>query len=84
MTARFNGRRNYTEEMKVRTLDGRMRDVMFLVTFPAPTEVLDTTLIIMLGITDRLEAEARLRKESRFLARQSPGHVGGARRLHRA
>src|SRR6185295_13081855 len=32
MTAHFEGQRNYVEEMKVRTLDGRMRDVMFLVT----------------------------------------------------
>lgn len=62
MIAHFTGQRNYTEQIKIRTFDGRIRDVMFLVTYPVPGEQLDTTLIMLLDNTDRLEAEARLRQ----------------------
>lgn len=71
MIARFEGRRNYTEEMKVRTFDGRILDVMFLVTFPAPDDLPDTTLIMMLDITDRVRAEAQLRKTEADFAHAS-------------
>lgn len=60
--AHFAGQRNYVEQVKIRTFDGRVRDVMLLVTFPVPGEQLDTTLIMMLDNTARLEAEARLRE----------------------
>jgi len=62
MLAHFAGVRNYVEELKVRTLDGRLRDVLLLVTFPVPGERLDTTIIIMVDNTARLQAEARLRQ----------------------
>lgn len=62
MTAHFEGRRNYVEEMPVRTLDGRIVDVLFLVTYPQPPENLDTTFIIMQEIGDRLAAERQLRQ----------------------
>lgn len=60
--AHFAGQRNYVEQTKIRTLDGRIRDVMLLVTFPVPGEQLDTTLIMMIDNTTRLETEARLRQ----------------------
>lgn len=62
MLAHFAGQRNYVEQAKIRTLDGRVRDVLVLVTFPVPGEQLDTTLLMMIDNTARLEAEARLRQ----------------------
>lgn len=62
MLAHFAGVRNYVEELKVRTLDGGLRDVLLLVTFPVPGERLDTTIIIMVDNTARLQAETRLRQ----------------------
>jgi C4-dicarboxylate-specific signal transduction histidine kinase len=62
MIAHFAGQRNYVEQIKIRTLDGRLRDVLFLVTSPVLGEPLDTTLLTMIDNTDRLEAEARLRQ----------------------
>jgi two-component system sensor kinase FixL len=62
MIAHFQGIRNYIEELKVRTLDGSLRDVLLLVTFPVPGERLDTTIIIMVDNTNRLEAETKLRE----------------------
>jgi two-component system sensor kinase FixL len=62
MSAHFRGRRSYTEEMKVRSLDGRLLDVLLLVTYPTPSEGLETTFLCMLDITDRLRTEAQLRQ----------------------
>jgi C4-dicarboxylate-specific signal transduction histidine kinase len=62
MLAHFAGQRNYAEQAKVRTFDGRVRDVLFLLTFPVPGEQLDTTLVMMIDNTARLEAESRLRQ----------------------
>jgi signal transduction histidine kinase len=62
MLAHFAGERNHVEQTRIRTLDGRLRDVLLLVTFPVPGERLDTTLIMMIDNTDALEAEARLRQ----------------------
>ncbi len=62
MSARFNGARNHVEEFKVNTFDGRVLDVLFLVTYPQPPEDLTTTFISMIDITDRLAAEAQLRQ----------------------
>ncbi|NTS31915.1 PAS domain S-box protein [Phyllobacterium sp. BT25] len=67
MLAHFSGARNHVEELKVKTFDGRVIDVLLLVTFPVPGERLDTTIIIMIDNTARLEAEAKLRRiESDF------------------
>jgi C4-dicarboxylate-specific signal transduction histidine kinase len=62
MTAHFNGARNHIEELKVNTFDGRVLDVLFLVTYPQPPEDQTTTFISMIDITDRLGAEAQLRQ----------------------
>jgi PAS domain S-box-containing protein len=62
MSAHFMGRRNYIEEMKVRALDGRLLDVLLLVTYPTPSEGLETTFLCMLDITDRLRTESQLRQ----------------------
>lgn len=62
MLAHFAGERNHVEQAKIRTFDGRVRDVLLLMTFPVPGEQLDTTLVMMIDNTDQLEAEARLRQ----------------------
>jgi C4-dicarboxylate-specific signal transduction histidine kinase len=62
MLAHFAGRRNHVDQVRLRTFDGRLREVLLLVTFPAAGEQLDTTLIMMIDNTARLEAEARLRQ----------------------
>ncbi|SFJ86376.1 sensor histidine kinase [Caulobacter sp. UNC279MFTsu5.1] len=62
MVAHFEGRRNYVEQARMATFDGRVRDVVFSVTYPAPPEHLDTTFITMEDITERLRTEAQLRR----------------------
>ena len=62
MLAHFSGVRNHVEELKVKTFDGRLLDVLLLMTFPVPGERLDTTILMMIDNTARLEAEAKLRK----------------------
>jgi len=60
--AHFEGRRTLVEVMKLRTLDGRERDVQLTVTFPTPPERLDVSLMSFEDITDRLRTEAQLRQ----------------------
>ncbi|RVH87322.1 PAS domain-containing sensor histidine kinase [Sinorhizobium medicae] len=60
--AHFDGGRNYSEEMKIRTFDGDLRDVLFYVTFPQVPEKLDKTLIMMIDVTDQRRVEQQLRK----------------------
>jgi signal transduction histidine kinase len=62
ITAHFEGRRNYIEVMKLRTLDGRLRDVELSVTYPTPPDRLDVTILGFEDITDRLRTEAQLRQ----------------------
>jgi two-component system, LuxR family, sensor kinase FixL len=61
MLAHARGARNHVEELEVRTFDGRLVDVLLLITFPVPGERLDTTILMMIDNTARLEAEAKLR-----------------------
>jgi two-component system sensor kinase FixL len=62
MAARFEGRRNFEEIMKVRTLNGDTLDVQLSATFPAPPEMLDVTLIALEDVTEKLRTERRLRQ----------------------
>ncbi|MBB3659439.1 PAS domain S-box-containing protein [Rhizobium sp. BK650] len=60
--AHFGGGRNYSEEMKIRTFDGELLDVLFYVTFPQYPEKLDKTLIMMIDVTEQRRIEQQLRK----------------------
>ena len=60
MIAHFEGRRNFSEQTRIATFDGQIRDVLFSVTYPAPPEQLGTTFVTMLDITERLHTEAQL------------------------
>lgn len=62
MVAHFEGQRTHIQEMKINTFDGRVLDVLLLVTYPRPPEDLATTFISMVDITDRRRAEIELRK----------------------
>ena len=61
MQAHASGARNHVEELEVKTFDGRLIDVLLLMTFPVPGERLDTTILMMIDNTARLEAEEKLR-----------------------
>ncbi|WP_295137329.1 ATP-binding protein [uncultured Reyranella sp.] len=62
MIAHFEGRRNFSEQAKILTFDGQLRDVILSVTFSTPPEQLDTTFLTMLDITERLRTEAQLQR----------------------
>lgn len=62
MVGRFSGRKNYSELMKIRTLDGRLLDVRFSVTYPEPLIELDTTIFSLEDVTERLKMETQLRQ----------------------
>lgn len=62
MVARFDGKRNHAEVMKINTFDGRLIDVQLSVTYPTPPERLDVTLLSFEDVTDRLRTQAQLRQ----------------------
>lgn len=62
MLAQWSGVRNHVEAMKIQTFDGRLQDVLLLVTFPVPGERLDTTIVSLIDDTARLQTEAKLRQ----------------------
>jgi signal transduction histidine kinase len=62
IAAHFEGRRRHAEVTRIRTFDGRLRDVELTVTYPTPPERLEVTLISLEDITDRLSTEAQLRQ----------------------
>jgi two-component system sensor kinase FixL len=66
--AHFAGDRNYSEEMKILTFDGELREVLFYVTFPQFPEKLDKTLIIMIDVTEQRELERQFRRLEADLA----------------
>ncbi|WP_225767758.1 ATP-binding protein [Inquilinus sp. Marseille-Q2685] len=69
MVAHFEGRRSHAELIKLRRLDGRLRDVQFAVTYPAPPELRDVTVVSLDDVTDRLRTEAQLRQLQADFAR---------------
>lgn len=62
MVAHFNGDRSHAETTKIKTIDGRIRDVQLSVTYPIGATKLDATLICIEDITDRLRTEGQLRQ----------------------
>src|SRR3546814_19132470 len=62
MIVRLSGRKNYSEYMKIRALDGRLLDVRFSVTYPEPLLELDTTIFSLEDVTERLRIETELRQ----------------------
>lgn len=62
MVAAWEDKRNYTEEAKILTFTGELRDVSFSVTYPLLSEASDNTFIVIEDITERKKTEAQLRK----------------------
>ncbi|CAH0340857.1 ATP-binding protein [Rhizobium sp. CECT 9324] len=62
VAAHFEGRRNFSEEIKILAFDGAVLDVLFYVTFPQYPEKLDKTLIMMIDVTEQRHVERQLRK----------------------
>ena len=62
MIGRFNGQQNWTDLIKVHTLDGRTLDVQFSVTYPKPPAELDVTIFGMIDVTERIQMETELRQ----------------------
>jgi signal transduction histidine kinase len=62
IAAHYDGRRNFSDVMKLATLDGRLRDVALTVTYPTPPDRLDITILGLEDITERLRTEAQLRQ----------------------
>lgn len=62
MVSHFNGDRNYSEQAQILTFDGRVRDVIFSVTYPTPSELQDNTFILIEDITERRRTEIQLRR----------------------
>ncbi|MGL3820155.1 ATP-binding protein [Sphingopyxis sp. R3-92] len=62
MIGRFNGQQNWSDLIKVETLDGRILDVQFSVTYPKPPAELDVTIFGMVDVTERIQMETELRQ----------------------
>jgi signal transduction histidine kinase len=62
MVGRFNGQQNWSDLIKVETLDGRIRDVQFSVTYPKPPAELDVTIFGMVDVTKHIQMETELRQ----------------------
>jgi len=62
MVAHFEGRRNYFEGTRIAALDGTSVDVLFTVTYATPSRALDTSLLMMIDIGERLKTETQLRQ----------------------
>ncbi|MEI4509234.1 ATP-binding protein [Sphingopyxis sp. CCNWLW253] len=62
MIGRFNGQPNHSELTRVRTFDGRVRDVRMSVTYPNAAGELDVTIFSFEDVTEQLRVEAQLRQ----------------------
>lgn len=62
LIARFEGVPYFAEETRMRTRDGRTIDILFSLAFPSPDTFLGASLMGMLDITDRRNAETQLQK----------------------
>ena len=62
MIGRFNGQPSHSELTRVRTFDGRLRDVRMSVTYPNAAGELDVTIFSFEDVTEQLRVEAELRQ----------------------
>ncbi len=63
------GATSHVEEIKIRTLDGRLQDILFVVMFPGAGQRLYNTIVVMIDNTARLEAEIKFRRLEADFAR---------------
>jgi PAS domain S-box-containing protein len=60
MQARFQGAASYSSEMKIKTVDGRIRDVLYFAHFPEAFNQNALGLSCFVDISDRVKAQAAL------------------------
>jgi PAS domain S-box-containing protein len=62
MAARFGGASSYSAEMKIRTFDGELRDVLYFADFPEAFSDDALGLACFVDITNRVKAQAKLQQ----------------------
>jgi C4-dicarboxylate-specific signal transduction histidine kinase len=62
MVSHFRGDRSYREQAQIVAFDGSVRDVVFSVTYPTPSEDQDNTFILIEDITEQRRTEVQLRR----------------------
>ncbi|WP_313602626.1 ATP-binding protein [Rhizobium sp.] len=62
MTARFRGQPNLTQTIKIKTLDGRLIDALFMVSYPQKAVTSDRTVLMIMDVTEQSRMERELRK----------------------
>jgi PAS domain S-box-containing protein len=60
MAARYSGASQFEAEMKIRTLDGRIRDVLYMAYFPEALRQVPLGLACFLDISERVSAQTML------------------------
>ena len=60
--SRYNGDKQFTEETKLRTFDGRTIDAVFTIAFPPVDDRMGRSLLCIVDITNLRSAEAQLKK----------------------
>jgi C4-dicarboxylate-specific signal transduction histidine kinase len=60
MAARFSGASQFEAEMKIRTLDGRIRDVLYVAYFPEAFNLVPLGLACFVDISERVGAQTML------------------------
>jgi PAS domain S-box-containing protein len=60
MAARYSGASQFEAEMKIRTLDGRIRDVLYMAYFPEALQKVPLGLACFLDISERVSAQTML------------------------
>lgn len=68
LAARYAGQRTFSEETRMRTVDGRTLDVTLTMSMPPPFEVLGMSLFAVADIGGRKRAEAQLQRLQADLA----------------
>ncbi|MEI9995634.1 MAG: ATP-binding protein [Rhizomicrobium sp.] len=62
MAARYSGASRFESEMKIRTFDGQIRDVLYVAFFPEAFDEKAIGLSCLVDISDRVQAQAMLAK----------------------
>jgi signal transduction histidine kinase len=67
MSAHFRGRPNHYQRLKIKTFDGRTIDAALMVSFPQLTANFDTSVLMIIDMTEQVRIEKELKKmESEF------------------
>ncbi|MEB2848095.1 PAS domain-containing sensor histidine kinase [Endobacterium cereale] len=62
MSARFRGQPNLTQTIKIKTVDGRLIDALFMVSYPQKAAAFDRTILMIMDVTEQSRIERELKK----------------------